>query len=102
MWLLSNSRTNNKWYEKLSQIPDTDGILRNLNVATSALEDGRCVAITGVPNSPETFSLTAEDCNEKTLAICRIKPPIAPPPKKQATLPCLEESKGRWLHVYWC
>ena len=101
-WLLSEPRTDTMWYDKLSQTSDTDGILKDLNVASSSFKDGSCVAINRFPNSPQTLSITAEDCNEKKLAICRIKPPIASNPKKQTSLSCLEESKGRWLLFYSC
>ena len=90
------------WYDKLGQISDVGGILKDLNVAASAGKDESCVAITTALNSPQIFSVIAVDCNKKQLAICRIKPPLAPAPKKELNFRCLEESNGRWLYFYCC
>ena len=90
VWLLNSPKTNNMWYDKLRQISNADDILKDLDVATSGADDGSCLALRRVSDSPPKYSLTELDCNEQRHAICRIKPPTIAAPKK--LFPCLEKN----------
>ena len=94
VWLLSNPKTN-KNYEQLTHISKNDDILKDLDIPTSGTNARNCLALSRLQNDPPQFSLTALDCNQQMFAICRIKPPAVPPPKKPLTLPCSEKRNNK-------
>ena len=93
VWLLSTPKTNDMWYEKLVTSSEHNDILRDLIIATTSVDDGSCLALSKDENSPQTYSLSSINCNERRPTICRLNPSISNPvPKKPYKFPCVEKS----------
>ena len=88
-WMLSHPKTNDIWYDKLSNSIMDESLIQNLNQAKDGISDDQCLVMTKVSSSDPKFSLGIQDCNVKQAAICRVKPQMMATPPKPPKFPCL-------------
>lgn len=91
IWLLSNPKIKDMWYDKLTKFSEKDISLKDIDVSKIGADTGICLALIRHSISPQQLSLIQMNCNEKRFVICRIEPPREPKPKSDNKLPCLAD-----------
>ena len=94
IWMLSSPKTEEMWYDELSQSSSNDSLLENLNLAKDGYSDLQCLVMKKYSKFNPKFSLAVDVCNRKHKAICRVDPQMISPVTETPKFPCLTKNSS--------
>ena len=97
VWLLSKTKTEDIWYEKLRKTSRSDDTVFNINVPKSECIKGQCLSLSQLHEFPQKFTINGLSCKEKRAAICRINPGVVNIPVKPPKFPCMTKNHDKRL-----
>ena len=89
IWMLSSPKTEEMWYDALSQSSSNDSRLENLNLAQDGYSDLECLVMKKYSKLNPKFSLAVDVCSRKHKTICRVDPQMISSITETPKFPCL-------------
>ena len=104
VWLVTEPRTNNMWYNKLTKISNIANMIENINTTLAVSNDGVCLSLRYDQKANPPFVLNSMDCKARRSTICKIESPEKSFPQKPPKFPCItqtrrekRDAKGRYI-----